>query len=654
MDDLIAGILKRLKGKGASALELLPSYQHPEQLPLWRGDPRLHRGFARKLISQGHPTRGFELARDGLTHHPDDRELKYLLALAMARGGNLRGARTHLTELLRMPDLDPAMQVEALSLDGRLDKDQYERSRDPARKTEYAARSAALYRRAAELPNAGYFPLINAATMTLLAGDTALARELARAVLVQAQDELQRAGNSDDYWVLATLGEAHFVLDQLDEAATWYRLAVAKARELGDVGSIASMRRNALLLKDKFGLDDTLIRLFYVGSVVAFSGHMIDRPPADGRDAPPRRFPPDPQLVREVSDAIKTSLADLNATVGFCSAACGAEQMLDRNAELHLVIPFAIPDFLVTSVDFGAPAMRAWRKRFEAILERATQVHYATTEPYLNHQVLFDFVTTVTQGLAVTRAAERGVVPQALVVLDPGSPTRHGGTGYFLNAWTHAGLPSHTIDLRAIRQRVLNEPLTATPPPAAGPPLAPVSKTERQIKAMLFADVKDFSKLREECSPRFFLRFLTEVNDVLRSLPHPPTFGNTWGDGLYLVFDEAVHCAEAALRLLERADAVDWTEFGLSETNPLRIGLHAGPVFSGHDPIIDRTNYFGSHVTRAARIEPVTVPGCAFVSEQLAALLAVEPGHDFVCEYIGIEHLAKQYDQCPLYRLVRR
>ena len=54
----------------------------------------------------------------------------------------------------------------------------------------------------------------------------------------------------------------------------------------------------------------------------------------------------------------------------------------------------------------------------------------------------------------------------------------------------------------------------------------------------------------------------------------------------------------------------------------------AGPVYSGHDPIIGKMNYYGSHVNRAARIEPVTIPGCAFLSEQFAALLAIDPARD--------------------------
>jgi hypothetical protein len=56
----------------------------------------------------------------------------------------------------------------------------------------------------------------------------------------------------------------------------------------------------------------------------------------------------------------------------------------------------------------------------------------------------------------------------------------------------------------------------------------------------------------------------------------------------------------------------------------------------------------------AARIEPVTTPGCAYASEQFAALVAVECGDDFVCDYVGVEDLAKGYDRCPLYRLRRR
>ena len=170
---------------------------------------------------------------------------------------------------------------------------------------------------------------------------------------------------------------------------------------------------------------------------------------------------------------------------------------------------------------------------------------------------------------------------------------------------------------------------------------------------MLFADVAGFSGLPEPHLPAFFIEFLALVEQQLKTTP--TLFRNTWGDGLYIVFPDVVGCADYALRLLRRLEGFDFAGFGLrlpEDKKPgVRIGLHTGPVYEAYDAIIGRNNYFGSHVSRAARIEPVTAPGCAFASEQFAAALALAPGHDFVCEYLGMQPLAKDYDVCPLYRL---
>ena len=107
MSKAIDGILKRLQSPGAAVLELLPFYQDKDHEGFWRKDPRLYRAFTRKLISAGHPTRAFELAREGLVYHPDDPDLKYLIALALARGGNIPQAEAHLAKLLQTPDLGP-------------------------------------------------------------------------------------------------------------------------------------------------------------------------------------------------------------------------------------------------------------------------------------------------------------------------------------------------------------------------------------------------------------------------------------------------------------------------------------------------------------------------------------------------------------------
>ena len=86
----------------------------------------------------------------------------------------------------------------------------------------------------------------------------------------------------------------------------------------------------------------------------------------------------------------------------------------------------------------------------------------------------------------------------------------------------------------------------------------------------------------------------------------------------------------------------------------MRIGLHAGPVFYGREPVLDRVNFFGSHVNQAARIEPITSPGNVYASEQFAALLMAEGADHLECRYVGIIVLPKQFGSHPIYHVKRR
>ena len=86
----------------------------------------------------------------------------------------------------------------------------------------------------------------------------------------------------------------------------------------------------------------------------------------------------------------------------------------------------------------------------------------------------------------------------------------------------------------------------------------------------------------------------------------------------------------------------------------VRIGIHTGPVFRHMDPVLLKENFCGSHVNRAARIEPVTMPGCVYASEQMASLLALSASGRFRCEYVGKEELAKSFDNCSLFHVLRK
>jgi adenylate cyclase len=85
----------------------------------------------------------------------------------------------------------------------------------------------------------------------------------------------------------------------------------------------------------------------------------------------------------------------------------------------------------------------------------------------------------------------------------------------------------------------------------------------------------------------------------------------------------------------------------------LRIGLHSGPVYRCRDPIIESMTFTGTHVSRAARIEPITPPGQVYASQGFAALAAVEKVAEFTCEFVKHAEWAKSFGSFPTY-VVRR
>ena len=73
------------------------------------------------------------------------------------------------------------------------------------------------------------------------------------------------------------------------------------------------------------------------------------------------------------------------------------------------------------------------------------------------------------------------------------------------------------------------------------------------------------------------------------------------------------------------------------------------PAFIG-----GREDYLGTHVSRAARIEPITPKGQVYASEVFAAIAFAERVGEFTCEYVGQIGLAKEYGTYPTYHVRRR
>ena len=585
------------------------------------------------LIEQGQPTVAFDILNQSLLIHPNHAGLHYLAALAMVNCGSLSLGRTHLSAVLaHTPPGDP-LHVDALSLDGRISKKQYAHREAGDAKRSAAVESLRCYRQAFK-QSRDFFPGINAATMACLAGEVQESRLLA----TEVKSICATVGQPEaDPWAAATMGEVHTLLGEKEQAEYWYRRAITLAGSR--MGYLVSMKRQLGLLAEKLPMAADLMSLLPIPNVGVFVGHMLDHPE---RSTP--RFPP--SMVPEVAKRLEKSIHDLKIGVGYVSLACGgdilfAEAMLAQNYEVHVWLPFRQEDFLQTSVAFAG---QEWVDRFHAILKNATSVSYAIQEPFLGDNLLFAYTNQLLMGACLTRAAQLGAEPFMLAVIANSSPTLAGGTMESLYHWENMGLRAERIDLRS--QHSGGHSHHHTPTEEMNP-----WHGKRLVKTMMFADMVGFSKIAEDAAPSFMVHFLSKVADVIARSPRQPTFRNSWGDGLFLVFDSVLDAAEFALTLRYAVKKQDWQQVGLPAETSIRIGMHTGPVYPWFDPIISQDNFFGSHVNYAARIEPITAPGAVFVSEQTAFLLAASGNGRFRCDYLGEKILPKHAGVWRMYRL---
>ncbi|MFT5175759.1 MAG: class 3 adenylate cyclase [Gammaproteobacteria bacterium] len=607
-------------------------------------------GQGDNALQAGHPTLAYDIFKEALTHYANNAQLIYRAALSLARGGNISLAEHTLQPLIDEQAEDILLSVDVLSLAGRLAKDRWSRLDDRQLQRSAANKSADFYSRAFAL-SGDYFPAINAASMNMIAGNSGTARTLAENVLSICRAS---ADVDNDHWLSASMAEACLLLDDQNEAVTCYAKAVLGAAH--SHGDIASMRRQVLFLSRVMQVDPRVLQALRVPRVVAFSGHMID-----AASRPKARFPA--AIERSVYDSIAHALQQVDAGIAYASAACGAdilfiEAMLDRGAEVHVVLPFGNDEFIRTSVAFAG---QGWVRRFFSAMSRVTSVRYASRENYLNDDILFKYTADQVTGLSILHAQRLESAPLFLSAIDQESTFDVGGTHDNAERWQTLPYEKLIIDIGELRERHFAAPLqpakvartTTTQSKEHCEPATVGNKLPRRIQTMLFADVVGFSKLNEESAPAFFVNFLGKMAQVIHGHGQQPVFCNTWGDGLFMVFDEVHVAADFALRIRDMILATDWQAEGMPQDTSIRIGMHAGPVFKAEDPIIQQTNFYGAHVNRAARIEPVTAPGAVFMSEQTACLL-IATGHDeFSCDYLGSRDLAKKFGADVLYRLRR-
>ncbi|MBV8686172.1 MAG: DUF4071 domain-containing protein [Alphaproteobacteria bacterium] len=489
-----------------------------------------------------------------------------LAILANARAGAVdRAWRMFTAAGLDRDSHDP----EVACIHGRLLKDRAA-GQAPGKHAALYRDAAAAYERAARLRPATY-PLINAATLSLLAGEEAEAAILAAQVLDRIAAEPDEP--ETPYWRAATRAEALLLLGREADAREALAEAVALAPRAWE-DHASTLRQFALILAAQ-GRDSAWLGAHRPPSSLHFGGHMS----FDARVG--RRS--------HVDDRIRAVLDEEKVGFGYGALAAGAdiliaEALVERGAELHAVLPGGAEAFAAVSVD---PFGRGWRRRFDRLLAAAATVRAVrplATRPDRRMIALGD---EIAMGAAAMNARRlQSVALQLLVLAEaPADPA--------------AG---------AVRRRVVTAPREALPP--GDPPALPLAPHRRL--ALLAVAASDPARLAS----------LAARLGGSPAAAVPPYFT---GREVVLAYAEPVAAAEAAAALA--AAPAGGEGFG--------VGGHYGMVDLADDPFSGEARLTGDAAALAAAAAASAPPGTACVTADFAAALAAAGAAPFQAELIG-------------------
>ena len=499
--------------------------------------------------------------------------------VALARAGATDQA-LRLFEAAGFEPHDPA----ALALLGRLLKDLATR-RPGVERTRYYRDSAAAYARAAALSPASY-PLINAASLYLLAGDAEEAARQAQAVL--ALIEAQPDEPETPYWLAATRSEALLLLDRDEEARLVFAEAVAVAPRAWE-DHASTLRQFGLILGVQ-GKDQAWLEPYRPPRSIHFGGHMSF----------------DPKVVRRehLDEKIAEVLEEEKVGFGYGALAAGAdiiiaEALLERGAELHAVLPGGAESFASVSVD---PLGKAWRRRFDALLSRAETVRAVRPFGTPPDRMTIALADEIAMGAAVMNARRLESRALQLLVLDQGSSASpDADNGH--SRWAEAGW----------RQRIITAPREALP---AGPPPPLPTKPHARLALLALALGQETGSLGER---------LEELSGLLGRLPPASVPAYFTGTQVVLAYAEVADAARAAAAIVGAT----------AERTPLAIGGHYGIADPVDDPFSGGQRLAGEPVELAAAAAASAPPGSICVTEDFAAALAASNVGDVHSELIG-------------------
>jgi len=369
------------------------------------------------------------------------------------------------------------------------------------------------------------------------------------------------------------------------------------------------------------------------GTIATYCGHMFKSGGA---------------AVDALASRVAQTIEAHNVRIGYGPLACGAdiliaEAILAKGGELHIVLPFAEEDFIAESILCGG---EEWLPRYTACKAAAASTHFATPGAYVGDDNQFAYNTRLAMGLAALRGLELNREPIQIAVISDKfvsySNTGLAGTVADIGLWRALGRETVTIAAGEV-----DRGLTFPPKVKIG------DGTKREIRSIIFADYKGFSRLGERELPLFMQEVMGRISRVLDAYGDHVEFRNTWGDAVYAIIDEPRQAAALAIDLQAALDNLPAALTPAGDIAGMRIGVHFGPIWLGTDRITGNRLWYGGEVNRTARIEPVTPVGGVYCTETFAAALLVDNCTDCKFTPIGRKQLAKNFGEVELYLLER-
>ncbi len=569
----------------------------------------------------------YDLAQVALRINPEDEFFRYCAVLALSRCN----AKQRALDAFYSYKLHTSENEYVRTLEARILKDLAFLGIDESGSTlqldtQRCLAAAVTYQKAFD-QTGGHYAAINAATLFMLAGEMQLAHSLATSALAFA---LKDAG--PPYFSLATQAEAFLLLGRLDEARA--AIAAAAAHNTQNILTRARTHHQLKLVCKYLHIEPEILDPLLPETVIHYCGHAFYN-----------HHPIDAQAENELQRNIEKMISSNHCSIAYGSLMAGsdilfAESFVKLGCELNVWLPFGVENFCNVAV---RPAGEQWVDRFHACIRQANTVSFATESDFLEDESLFGYCSDVAMGMTIMRANSLGVSPMQLAVLNPNLAKSSRGTINIINKWSHLGHQTMHIP---------------------GPDMAPRPPTrksgqdnpehEREPHALLFSDVRGYSKLNDRGILWYYTELQPLLAKVLKEFKSDVQHVDTWGDAIFLVTRKASTAAKIAVAMNTVLAEIDQSGLEIDEPLMLRIGLHFGPVYKLYDHLAGCHTYSSHDVTKTARIEPVTPPGEIFGTEPFVAMLELEGEGWAHFEYAGTLSSAKDFGAFRMFHIRTR